>query len=118
MPFHEWRKQVLIAEAASKDSSHNIYNRLPALRMRKGLKKMAHTDKEVRKEEHVDVEAGSGTARMDFYHALKLSGRLRDAPQLGRQHVEKWVDYWQKEKMFAPNELYRRAGSFVHVARL
>lgn len=125
VPFGEWKKQVFIAAAAYKGSKRDVYNRFPILMIQKALNKGVDADENVRQEEHEYVEAVTGTARMDLYHASKLSGRLRDAPQLGRHHVEKWVDYWQKEEMFASNELHRRAepmhrgtNSPVFVARL
>ncbi|KAF8601149.1 NAD(P)-binding protein [Ceratobasidium sp. AG-I] len=108
--FREWNERVISAAAASKGSRRDISNRFPSIKIQKWIKKFIHADEAARYEGRMDVEAGIGTARMDMSHATELSESLRNATRLEREHVEKWVEYWEKESMFVPSGFHLRVG--------
>ncbi|KAG8734982.1 hypothetical protein FRC10_011138 [Ceratobasidium sp. 414] len=100
VPFSEWNERVASAASAFRGSESDRYKRFPSTKIQSTIEGMIHADEELRsKGAEVGVESG-GTARLDTSEAEGLSQTLKNAPQIGQGHVEKWVGYWEKKGLF------------------
>lgn len=97
LSFREWNERVISAASRVDGPRHNSYKQFPSTKIQHVFDKMAHANEALlNSEDGVNAEACIGTAKLDVNQATRLSKSLRDAPSLGKEHVEKWVSYWEK----------------------
>ncbi|KAF8601151.1 hypothetical protein BDV93DRAFT_446190, partial [Ceratobasidium sp. AG-I] len=108
--FRQWNDRVINEVAASKGPRRSTYNRFPSTKIQNIFERIVRGDEGIRDRERTDLEVGGGTAMLDIYQAVQMSKSLKDAPKLGKSHVEKWVDYWEREGMFVSSGLNCCAG--------
>ncbi|KAG8701412.1 hypothetical protein FRC08_004090, partial [Ceratobasidium sp. 394] len=99
-PFSEWNERVASAASAFDGPESERYKRFPSTKIQSTIEGMTRADEYLRSK---GVETGAesgGTARLDTSEAEMLSESLKNAPQIGQEHVEKWVEYWGKKGLF------------------
>ncbi|CUA71917.1 L-aminoadipate-semialdehyde dehydrogenase [Rhizoctonia solani] len=98
--FDEWNKRVVEAAASFKGSESDRYKRFPSTKIQSTVDGMVLADDELRSREEVgNVEAG-GTVRLDTTVAAEFSETFRRTPELGKEHVQKWAEYWEAKGLF------------------
>lgn len=125
LSFREWNERVISAASKVEGPKRNSYKRFPSTRIPDVFDSLQRADEGLRNsEEGADAEAFAGTGRFELNHAMRLSQSLRDAPSLGKGHVEKWVNYWEKKGLFASSSLNNsvyaplHGNGFIPLARL
>ncbi|CAE6489828.1 unnamed protein product [Rhizoctonia solani] len=100
VPFDEWNKRVVEAAASFKGSESDRYQRFPSTKIQSTVDGMVLADNELRSRAEVgNVESG-GTVRLDTVVAEEFSSTFRSTPELGSEHVRKWVGYWEAKGLF------------------
>ncbi|CAE6464920.1 unnamed protein product, partial [Rhizoctonia solani] len=98
--FDEWNKRVVKAAASFKGSESDRYKRFPSTKIQSTVDGMVLADDELRSREQVgNVEAG-GTVRLDTTVAEEFSETFKSTVELGKEHVQKWVRYWEAKGLF------------------
>ncbi|KEP48049.1 putative acetyl-CoA synthetase-like protein [Rhizoctonia solani 123E] len=99
--FDEWNKCVVEAAASFKGSESDRYKRFPSTKIQSTVDGMVLADDELRSREHIgNVEAG-GTVQLDTTVAAEFSETFKSTAELGKEHVQKWVGYWEAKGLFA-----------------
>ncbi|KAF8601146.1 acetyl-CoA synthetase-like protein [Ceratobasidium sp. AG-I] len=96
--FREWSERVRSAASAFRGSDTDRNRRFPSTKIQTTFDSIERAGNEVRGEDK-EVEAG-GTARLSSIRAEELSRNLRDVPRIGKEHVERWVGYWENTGLF------------------
>ncbi|CAE6377482.1 unnamed protein product [Rhizoctonia solani] len=98
--FDEWNKRAVEAAASFKGSESDRYKRFPSTKIQSTVDGMVIADDELRsREEATNAESG-GTVRLDTTVAEEFSETLKTAPELGKEHVQKWTGYWGSKGLF------------------
>lgn len=96
--FREWNERVKNAASRVEGPKRNSYMRFPTTRIQQVFDIVERADEALREiKEDMNAEAFLGAAKLEINQGIRLSESLRDAPSLGREHVEKWVSYWEKD---------------------
>jgi uncharacterized Ntn-hydrolase superfamily protein len=98
--FSEWNKRVSESAASFQGPESERYKCFPSTKIQSTVDGMVHADEELRlRDEAGDVES-AGTVRLDTTIAEQLSEALSSTQKLGKDHVEKWVEYWETKGLF------------------
>ncbi|KAG9126234.1 hypothetical protein FRC07_004314 [Ceratobasidium sp. 392] len=100
VPFREWNQRVTTVASTFVGSESDRYRRFPSTKIQSTIEGMVQADEELQLQgTKLGAESG-GTARLDTSKAEGLSEALKNAPEIGQEHVEKWVKYWEKKGLF------------------
>ncbi|QRW09275.1 AMP binding enzyme [Ceratobasidium sp. AG-Ba] len=101
VPLAEWNTKV-VAAASGVNSADESFRRYPSTKIQTTVDAMVHSDEQVRTGTPVANEQFevAGMARLSTKKAEVLSETLRNARQLGKEHVAAWVAYWEKHGLF------------------
>ncbi|KAH7318820.1 hypothetical protein B0J17DRAFT_584211 [Rhizoctonia solani] len=98
--FEEWNNSVVEAAGTFKGSESDRYKRFPSTKIQSTVDGMVLADNELRSRGEVgNVESG-GTVRLDTTVAEAFSKTFKFTPELGKEHVQKWVGYWESKGLF------------------
>ncbi|KAG8711771.1 hypothetical protein FRC11_001886 [Ceratobasidium sp. 423] len=97
----EWNKRVTDRAAIFQGPDADWYKRFPSTKIQNAMNGIAQADQQLRSRAGDEGVESAGTVRLVTTKAEQMSGRLRSAPRLGREHVEKWFDYWEAKGLFA-----------------
>ena len=98
--FREWNERVTNAASAFRGSETDRHKRFPSTKVQSTFDRIVYVSEGLKSGDDVaNMEAG-GTARLDTQQAEKLSDSLSKVSRLGREHVERWVGYWEKRGLF------------------
>ncbi|KDN41199.1 hypothetical protein RSAG8_07613, partial [Rhizoctonia solani AG-8 WAC10335] len=98
--FDEWNKRVVEAAESFKGSESDRYKRFPSTKIQSTVDGMVLADDELRSRGEVGNAEAGGTVRLDTTVAEDFSETFRSTPELGREHVQKWVDHWEAKGLF------------------
>ncbi|GAB1517035.1 hypothetical protein RhiTH_000078 [Rhizoctonia solani] len=98
--FGEWNKLVIEAAASFKGSEGDRYKRFPSTKIQSTVDGMVLADDELRSREEVGNVQSGGTVRLNTAVAEEFSQVLKTTPELGKEHVQKWTDYWGSKGLF------------------
>ncbi|KAG8707499.1 hypothetical protein FRC08_000465 [Ceratobasidium sp. 394] len=100
VPFTEWNECVASAALTFDGPENERYKRFPSTKIQSTIEGMTRADEYLRSQ-GAEIKAESGGAvRLDTCKAEVLSQSLKSARQIGREHVEKWIGYWEKKGLF------------------
>ncbi|GAB1528524.1 hypothetical protein RhiTH_011718 [Rhizoctonia solani] len=98
--FEEWNKRVAEAAESFKGSESDRYKRFPSTKIQSTIDGMVLADKELQSHEEVEHVESCGTVRLNTKVAKEFSRVLETTPQLGDEHVQKWIRYWGTKGLF------------------
>ncbi|CCO32669.1 hypothetical protein BN14_06732 [Rhizoctonia solani AG-1 IB] len=98
--FDEWNKRVVEAATSFKGSESDRYKRFPSTKIQSTVDGMVLADDELRSREEAENAEAGGTVRLDTTVAEELSETLKTTPELGKEHVQKWTNYWGSKGLF------------------
>ncbi|CAE6440754.1 unnamed protein product [Rhizoctonia solani] len=98
--FDEWNKRVVEAATSFKGSESDRYGRFPSTKIQSTVDGMVLADDELRSREEAENAEAGGTVRLDTTVAEELSETLKTTPELGKEHVQKWTNYWGSKGLF------------------
>ncbi|KAF8738313.1 Male sterility protein, partial [Rhizoctonia solani] len=98
--FEEWNKRVAEAAESFKGSESDRYKRFPSTKIQSTIDGMVVADKELQSHEEVEHVESCGTVRLNTKVAEEFSRVLETTPQLGDEHVQKWISYWGTKGLF------------------
>ncbi|KAF8601152.1 acetyl-CoA synthetase-like protein [Ceratobasidium sp. AG-I] len=100
VPLREWNERVSKAASTFNGSERDKYRRFPSARIQAAFDRMLSNEEELQHSMDGDDAEAGGTAWLDTTKGQHLSKSMRDARRLGKAHVEKWVEYWERKRMF------------------
>ncbi|KAF8751541.1 Male sterility protein [Rhizoctonia solani] len=98
--FEEWNKRVAEAAESFKGSDSDRYKRFPSTKIQSTIDGMVLADKALQSHEEVEHVESCGTVRLNTKVAEEFSRVLETTPQLGDEHVQKWISYWGAKELF------------------
>ncbi|GAB1525258.1 hypothetical protein RhiTH_008416 [Rhizoctonia solani] len=98
--FEEWNKRVAEAAESFKGSESDRYKRFPSTKIQSTIDGMVLADKELQSHDGVEHVESCGTVRLNTKVAEEFSRVLETTPQLGDEHVQKWISYWGTKGLF------------------
>ncbi|KAF8601144.1 hypothetical protein BDV93DRAFT_496000 [Ceratobasidium sp. AG-I] len=110
--FREWNERVAHAASLVKGPKRNGQKRFPSTKIQHVIDSIMCWNEALHNTENgTNGEAYTGTAKFEVHEATRLSETLRNAPRLGKEHVEKWVSYWEKKGLFTSCSLDNSASA-------
>ncbi|KAF8751588.1 Male sterility protein [Rhizoctonia solani] len=105
--FEEWNKRVAEAAESFKGSESDRYKRFPSTKIQSTIDGMVLADKELQSHDGVEHVESCGTVRLNTKVAEEFSRVLETTPQLGDEHVQKWISYWELKGYLFSNFVVR-----------
>ncbi|KAH7318805.1 male sterility protein-domain-containing protein [Rhizoctonia solani] len=96
----KWNKRVLEAAESFKGSKSDRYRRFPSTKIQPTINRMVKADNELRSCRDAGITELGGVVSLNTTVAEEFSEALRTAPQLGMDHVETWIGYWESVGFF------------------
>ncbi|CAE6377688.1 unnamed protein product [Rhizoctonia solani] len=93
--FDAWHKRVVEAAASFEGSKIDRYKRFPSIKIRRTIDGVARSDEKLREHGGPSSAEFGGLVSLDTAVAQALSKSLESTQELGIEHVEKWVTYWE-----------------------
>lgn len=101
--FNEWNQRVKKGAGSFNGPESERYKRFPSTKIQSTIDKMVQADEELRASDGAGGagDEGSGeTLWLDTRKAQRLSGVLRSTRELGKPHVNRWIEYWESKGLF------------------
>ncbi|CAE6440846.1 unnamed protein product [Rhizoctonia solani] len=98
--FDEWNKALTRTSASLGELKRKRYAMFPITRIKNLLNRAVQVDNELRSAKSTTGAEFSGLVSLDTTVAESLSEALRSTPQLGAEHVDKWIRYWESTGLF------------------
>jgi hypothetical protein len=100
VPFKEWNIRVIESAESFNGSESERYKRFPSTKIQSTIDGMVRADEELRSRSKLGDVESTGIVRLNTSKAERLSEALRSVRELGQEHVEKWIEYWEAKELF------------------
>ncbi|CAE6511891.1 unnamed protein product [Rhizoctonia solani] len=101
LELSEWNKRVAERTMTFRGSHVDRYKCFPSTKIQSTMDGIALADQQLRSRAADEGVESAGTVRLITTKAEQMSEGLRNTPRLGREHVERWIKYWEARGLFA-----------------